>query len=112
MGRKKYLPDKTEHPKTENAPGFEALEKAITEFTNAMRSRLLKKHTEGKTGWNAPSFIKGPWTRKVENILLDSGFSGWREKDCVDLANYMLFQFEWQKNSMQRLRQKMKKGSV
>lgn len=116
MGNKGKPINKAQQPeidKSQNPPGFEALEKALKAFTQAMRERLLEKHSQGVTGWNNYDWIQKHWKKKVDEIVTDCNFSGYREKDCVDLANFFLFKFFHQKGiTAHHLKKKLEKANA
>jgi len=111
MGRKKPLTNITrDREPAPDAPGFEKLDEALKGFVHAMRRVLLEKHNEGLKGWDDPAWIQERgtenWRGRVSNLIEDCSYSGFREKDCVNLANYMLFQFHHQKTAVSRLKKK------
>lgn len=112
MGRKKTPVDMTQHPKTENKiePGFEQLDKALAGFTNAMKAELVKMHNDNDKFWNDPNYIKKVWKNRVDDIMQDCNYSGFRTSDCVDLACMFLFQFQWLKDGPTRLKKRIGGG--
>ena len=62
-----------------------ALDALLTAFTAEMRKKLIRKFTEGRTGWDDPEWTEDQIMQALrEHVEKENG-------DMVDVANFAMF---------------------